>query len=509
MSESPSSSTVSTDPRNVSQQHKLAKDLLRAAETGEIGAIARLRAVFSDRTSFQLADAQLVIAREAGFESWQKLISKAQDTERLEGQTLVFRGDVATLRKRLQNSEYLRSLINTPVGEFGAYPLHTAATTANSEMIDLLLEYGADPNAKSNWLKGPFTVLDSANEVTARHLIKRGAKLTPHVAARLGWMKELREMLDRDASLVQDRGGDGKMPLHDAKTIEIADLLLDRGADLDARCIDHHSTPAMYALMKRPQVCAHLVRRGAAADLYQAAHLGELELAKRLIEQDPSSLEARVNLAGYSPVPISSIYCWTIGWYMSPAQLARRAGHAAIVELIESKQDVRHQLLDAAWEGDSERLRSIRSRDPQVASRFTPREQSLLAAAAHLDRPQSVRALLELGFDVNARANDNGTTLHQACWIGSAEMVEMLLATGRCALNDRGDAHRCTPIGWAAYGSVHCGHGPKQYEQVIRLMAATPGVDLKHPGNLHGGTIAGMAKGNPATEKLLIELGAG
>jgi ankyrin repeat protein len=131
-----------------------------------------------------------------------------------------------------------------------------------------------------------------------------------------------------------------------------------------------------------------------------------------------------------------------------------------------------------------------------------------LAAAAHLDRPAAVRLMLKLGFDVNERANDGGTALHQACWIGSAAMVEMLLATGRCALDDRNDQHQCSPLGWAAYGSVHCGHGPKQYEQVIRQLVAA-GADVKQPGNLHGGTIAGMAKGNPAIERLLIELGAG
>jgi hypothetical protein len=87
-------------------------------------------------------------------------------------------------------------------------------------------------------------------------------------------------------------------------------------------------------------------------------------------------------------------------------------------------------------------------------------------------------------------------------------MVDMLLSTGRCALNDRGDHHQSPPIAWAAYGSVHCGHGPRQYERVIRLMASA-GVDLKQPGNLHGGTTAKMAHGNPQIEKLLVELGAG
>ncbi len=494
------------EPRNVSQQHKLAKDLLHDAKTDDPQALARLRAAFPDRTSFQLADAQLVVARDAGFESWPKLIERAQATEAHEAMSLIRSGDAVSLRKKLANSEFLRSMLNAPVGDYGQRPLHMAGN--RPAIIDVLIEFGADPNLKSNWDKGPYSVLDGVDEPTVRHLLTRGAVLTPNVAARLGWIDDLKSMLDRDPSLVHARGGDGKTPLHEAKTTYIVDLLLDHGADIDARCLDHHSTAAMYALMERSDICAHLSRRGAAADLFQAAHLGDLSLAERLIDQDPASLDARVNFDGYAAVPKFNIYCWTIGWYVSPLQVARKAGHEGVATLIESKQDPRQRLLDAAWNGDDSTVDAIFSADAKVLSKFTPQEQSLLPAAAHLNRPDAVRLMLKLGLDVNARANDNGTTLHQACWIGHPEMVEMLLASGRCLLNDRNDQHQCTPIGWAAFGSVHCGHGPKQYEKVIRMMAAS-GVDLKLPGNLHGGTIAGMAKGNPAIEKLLIELGAG
>jgi ankyrin repeat protein len=419
---------------------------------------------------------------------------------------MIHRGDADALRKKLANSEFLRSQVNAPLGAFGQRPLHIAAK--QSAIADVLIDFGADPNLKSEWKNGPYSVLDDLDEKAVRHLLARGARLTPNVAARLGWIDELRAMLDRDPSLVHARGGDGKTPLHEAKTTEIVDFLLERGADINARCIDHHSTAAMYALMDRPDICAHLLRCGAAADLYQAAHLGDLDIARRVIAKNPESLSARVNFDGYAAVPKFSIYCWTIGWYVSPLQLARRAGHTAIATLIEGKQDARQHLLDAAWEGDEASVNTVLASDPAVVGRVTAQEHSLLPAAAHLDRPKSVRLMLKLGFDVNARANDGGTTLHQACWIGNAEMVEMLLATGRCALDDRNDDHKCTPIGWAAYGSVKCGHGPKQYEKVIRMMAAS-GADLKQPGNLNGGTIAGMAKGNPAIEQLLISLGAG
>lgn len=500
----PGAQTV-PEPRNVAQQHKLAKDLLHAALSGDAKAIARFRAYFPSGATFQLSGAQLVVAREAGFESFAKLIEKAQRAELYDAAALIHRGDAEALRKKLANSEYLQSQVNAPVGDFGRRPLHMARSSR--AVIDVLLEFGADPNLKSAWENGPYAVLDDADEQTARYLIAKGAKLAPNVAARLGWIDELRTMLDRDPSLVHERGGDGKMPLHEAKTVEIADLLLDRGADLNVRCIDHHSTAAMYALMDRPEVCAHLLRRGADADLYQAAYLGLLDVAQREIERDRACLETRVNLPGYATVPVFSIYCWTIGWYISPLHLARKAGHSESVRLIESKQDPRQRLLDAAWEGDDTAI-GILSADAGIVSRLAPHEHSLIAAAVHHNRPNAVKLMIQLGFDVNARANDNGTALHQACWIGSAEMVEMLLATGQCALNDRNDVHQCTPIGWAAYGSVHCGHGPREYEKVIRMMAAV-GVDLKQPGNLKGGTIAGMARGNPKIEQLLISLGAG
>ena len=55
--------------QNLEQQHKLAKDLLAAARAGDLAALARIRARRTDAEP-KLADAQLTIAREAGFPSW-------------------------------------------------------------------------------------------------------------------------------------------------------------------------------------------------------------------------------------------------------------------------------------------------------------------------------------------------------------------------------------------------------------------------------------------------------
>src|SRR5262249_3225605 len=149
---------------------------------------------------------------------------------------------------------------------FGATPLIHAVGTDDRAMVDLLLELGADIDQRSDWWAGSFGVLDSAADEMSEHLLARGATLTAHAAARLGKIDRLRAILDEAPSLVRARGGDGQTPLHFARTVEIAELLLSRGADIDALDIDHASTAAQWLGELRPGVTLHLVSRGAAPD---------------------------------------------------------------------------------------------------------------------------------------------------------------------------------------------------------------------------------------------------
>jgi hypothetical protein len=110
-------------------------------------------------------------------------------------------------------------------------------------MLDVLHEAGADINAKSRWWAGGFGLLHGAAPDLAAYAIQRGAIVDIHAAARLGLFEKLRELIIADPALVHERGGDGQTPLHFASTIEIAAFLLDHGADIDARDVDHESTP--------------------------------------------------------------------------------------------------------------------------------------------------------------------------------------------------------------------------------------------------------------------------
>lgn len=173
---------------NLEQQHKLAKDLLRETRNGDPAALARLKAVHSDAgvtRPLLLADAQLAIAREAGFDSWPMLVQHLQHRDIKAFRDAVSHGDVATVT-RLLGLPHVKEHVNTPMFAFGQRAAHIAAKRAS--MLEALIAAGANLNLMSEWENGPYTVLDNATEETARFLLARGVKLTPNVAARLGWV---------------------------------------------------------------------------------------------------------------------------------------------------------------------------------------------------------------------------------------------------------------------------------------------------------------------------------
>lgn len=161
-------------------------------------------------------------------------------------------------------------------------------------MLDVLLEAGADLNARSRWWAGGFGLLHHAEPDLAAYAIQRGATVDVHAAARLGMRERLRELIAADPQLVHARGGDGQTPLHFAATVEIAAFLLDHGAAVDARDLDHESTPAQWMIRERPDVARFLVERGCQTDLLLAAALGDTSLARRHLEARPECIYLRV-----------------------------------------------------------------------------------------------------------------------------------------------------------------------------------------------------------------------
>jgi ankyrin repeat protein len=227
----------------------------------------------------------------------------------------------------------------------------------------------------------------------AAYLLSRGATLTPHAAARLGMIDELRAMITADPSAVHARGGDGQMPLHFACTVEIADLLLAHGAEIDALDIDHGSTPAQWRSESCPTVAGRLVSLGAAADPFLAVRIGDVGLLEKLLAAEALGAQVRVS-RGRFPVPppaAGHIYLFTIG--------------------------------DGA---------------------------TLMHTAAGTNHPALVPWLAANGADPNARGGyDNATPLHVAAWGDRPDMICALLDAGANIDARSGHLHNNEPIGWA------------------------------------------------------------
>src|SRR4029453_1028712 len=272
-----------------------------------------------------------------------------QDSDITAFRDAVHGGDVPGT-ERILALPHVRKRINAPMFAFGQRAAHIAAK--DEAMLAALIAAGADVSLKSAWENGPYTVLDNATADTARYLLAHGAMLTANVAARLGWLDELQALVSVDPALVHARGGDGQQPLHEAKTVAIADFLLDHGAGVDVRCIDHRSTPAQYALVDRPDVCRRLLERGATPDIFMAARFGDTTLATRLLDADPSCVEARINEPGYPAVPPFNIYCWSIGFGMSPHETALRFDHRDVHDALVARSPSRIRLIDAIMNGD-------------------------------------------------------------------------------------------------------------------------------------------------------------
>jgi ankyrin repeat protein len=501
-------STSSPVPTNLEQQHKLAKDLIRAARAGEPEALARIRAVRSDAgladRTLQLADAQLAIAREAGFDSWPKLVADLQERDIQAFRDSVTRGDVERSRGLLA-TEHVRQRVNEPMFAFGQRAAHIAAN--NRQLLTMLIAAGADVNMKSNWDNGPYTVLDRADEGAARFLVEHGATLTPNVAARLGWFDELQALVTADPTLVHARGGDGQQPLHEAGTVAIADFLLDHGAGIDVRCIDHKTTPAQYALVDRPDVCRRLLERGATPDIFMAARFGDLALAARLLDTDPTCIAARIHESGYAPVPPLHIYCWSLGFGKSPHDVALAFGQRDVFDLLVARSPERIRFINAAIAGDERAARAVLDDHPSLLASLTRDDHGRLAIAIFHDRFDGAEVMLRLGFDPAAPGVDGGTALHAACWVGNVRLVEQILALGRVPVEARDPTHQSTPLGWAAFGSVHRrARGADHVAVVDRLLAA--GADITAPGNGRPSTLVEMAKGNAAMQQALRSRGA-
>jgi ankyrin repeat protein len=144
----------------------------------------------------------------------------------------------------------------------------------------------------------------------------------------LGLLDKLNELVAADASVVSARGGDDQTPLHFACSIEVASFLLDHGADIDVLDIDHESTPAQWMMRDRREVARYLVSRGCRIDLLMASALGDLNLVRLLLDEDPSRIHLRVSLECFPKKNEKAGGCIYRSWTPPQTKTSRSASTA-------------------------------------------------------------------------------------------------------------------------------------------------------------------------------------
>ena len=480
---------------SLDQQKVLAKELLAAHRAGEAAAIDRIQEHLPDKQRIALADAQFVIAREYGFRSWAELKS-AVSSRRLpptvrDQLTRAFAAcDATAVRLLCERYPDARALIDAPVFPFDSPAIVHFAGAGDLAMIEVLLDLGADPNRRSDWWAGGFHALHSAHGVVAERLLEAGAVPDACSAAQLDRADLLLHMLRQDPSRVHERGGDGQTPLHFARSRKVVDLLLAHGADIDARDVDHRSTPAQWMLERkrgagRYALAEYLVERGAEVDIFLAAALGATEQLRRLLQEDASVIELRTSLGGYGEQPPSSyhIYTWTIGQHLSPLQVADQFDQRGALDLLRTVTGPKERFLAACAQARVQEASELLREWPRLLGELNDADKRVLPDAGWAGNEAAIEHMLTLGFDAAATGQDGGTVLHCAAWQGAAACVRTALQDSRvrALIEARDRVHNSTPLGWCCHGARYCANPEGDYPEVARLLVeagAQPGPNL-------------------------------
>jgi ankyrin repeat protein len=478
---------------DLAQQKKLAKELLQSFKSGDAESRARVRALLPDKQKIVLADAQLVLAREYGFTSWPALKQHIESLAEATGSPVELvhdafsRHDAGAVRIVLENHPELRKRINEPMFAFDSPAI--VAFAGDPAIVDVLLDFGADPNRRSDWWAGGFHALYSATGASADRLIAAGAIPDACAAAHLDRPDLLARMLADDPARVHERGGDGQTPLHFASSRRIIDQLLAAGADIDARDVDHRSTAAEWMLKTkrgegRYDLARYLVERGASADIFLATALGLTDRVLAMLNTDPKLLDLRTSRGDYAERPPSSyhIYMWTIGDSRSPLDVAAQFEQQETLRAMLDFASPVQRFLLACRRGDEAQARQTLRERPGIVESMKPDDHRAITDAAWNGDARAVALMSELGFDPRTPGQDTGSALHCAAWEGSAETVAVLLRRPDAqTLIDIKDAlHGSTPLGWCCHGS-RFGNTSHDHAAVARLLleaGARPGPNL-------------------------------
>jgi ankyrin repeat protein len=360
------------------------------------------------------------------------------------------------------------------------------------DLVTRALESGSADDLRAvseSWAPGFNT--RRIDQQSARTLVDRGATLTVHAAAGLGLTDHLARMLDDDPSLIDAKGGDACTPLHFARDVATAQLLLARGARIDARDEDHESTPAQWSIGEAPDVARFLVERGATPDIFLAAALGDRDLAARLIEANPACVSYRIGrLPDWPPLGHNSrggtIYQWTLAFNSYSHQVAMLKGHPDLFDLLWERSNDTTRLLVSCVLARRADAEAIVARHPGIVASLPAVDLELLPRYCWETNTnyEAVKVMLDVGFPIAHPETTHGyTALHNAAWSGTAALVDLLIARG-APVDVVDPRYHATPLGFALHDClVEKRHPEGEFGRVAKSLieAGSPWDALDYP----------------------------
>ena len=462
---------------NLEHLKNQARQLLRDFQQGDAAAKERFAAVsMRSPAGPKLADALHAIAGEYGFTSWPRLkehvetllrpLSPAQQLTKA-----VRASDAARIACVLQDHPELQSHLDEPLADYGAgcTPLLAAVQRTDRPTIDVLLRAGADINARSHLWSGGLSVLDECAADLAPFLIERGATLDAHATARLGLFQELQDLVAANPGVVTERGAHGQTPLHFASTVEIAQFLVEHGAEIDARDLQHESTPAQHMLRviqarhyrhDRQDIARFLVARGCRTDILMAAALGDLPLVRMHLDADPASVRTCVSEEYFPRSDARSagtIYTWIFGPRRTAHLIARDFGHDEVFRLLMERTPEDLKLALACELGDEDAFRALLANRPSLPQTLSEDDRRRLPDAAQNNNTTAVRLMLAAGWPVDTVGEYRMTPLQWAAWHGNAEMVREILRY-RPEVERKDNNHHISALHGLLHGSENSWH---------------------------------------------------
>jgi len=328
---------------NLEQYKKQAKDLLKACKVGTPEALARMRKHQLRSARLTLADAQFVIAREHGFESWPRFAHQITTLTGGGSLTAVWKsaedavvaGDVGTLERLLREHQQMfrtarpqtswlggltpdysagdaRSIIvqNHCFEDWGQFASYAAALKDGRSAV-ARFERAVDAIVGGEARTLEKILREDPNLIRVRSTRKHHSMLLHYIGANgvEGYRQrtpknavQIAEMLFKagaEVDAIADMYGGGCTTLGLVATsihpkvagvlYELIDMLLGHGARIDAPGSGHATALVNGCLANgRDDAAEYLASRGAPLDLEGAAGVGRLDLVKSFFNSDGS-----------------------------------------------------------------------------------------------------------------------------------------------------------------------------------------------------------------------------